>query len=71
LPSIATTEAAAVGQCEHGGVGLLGPAHRARLHDPVVLLEQRRREAMFGEASSASSASRTEASLASVATGAG
>ena len=32
---------AAVGEREHGCVGLLGPAHGARLHDRVVLLEQR------------------------------
>ena len=32
---------AAVGQRQDGGVGLLGPAHGARLHDRVVLLEHR------------------------------
>ena len=43
---------------QHGGVGLFGPAHRARADEPVVLLEQRQRcEAMFGEPSSASSVS--------------
>ena len=39
LPSIETAIARAVGQRQHGGVGLLRAADGARLHDRVVLLE--------------------------------
>ena len=39
LPSMATAIAEPSAQREHGGVGLLGAAHGARLHDRVVLLE--------------------------------
>ncbi len=34
-------EGRAVRQLQHSGIGLLGPAHRARLHDRVVVLEER------------------------------
>ena len=39
-----------VGELEHRGVGLLGAAHRARLHHRVVLLEQRPARADVGRA---------------------
>ena len=41
---------AVVGELEHRGVGLLGPAHGARLHHRVVLLEQRPARAEVGRA---------------------
>src|SRR5207244_4961005 len=46
----ADRERAAVGEREHSGVSLLGSAHGARLHDRVVLLEQRPARGEIGAA---------------------
>ena len=50
LPSIETAMPDAVRQRQHGGVGLLGTAHRARLDDRVVLLEHRPPRGQIGRA---------------------